>query len=51
VKEVVLKINKHKEDIDTWKEKLKKVNILTHKINKEEEEAANEEATEEGATE
>ena len=51
VKEVVHKINKHKEDIDTWKEKLKKVNILTHKINKEEEEAANEEATEEGATE
>lgn len=50
VKEVVLKINKHKEDIDTWKEKLKKVNILTHKINKEEE-TANEEATEEGATE
>lgn len=51
VKEVVLKINKHKEDIDTWKEKLKKVNILTHKINKEEEEATIEEATEEGATE
>ena len=51
VKEVVNKINKHKEDIDTWKEKLKKVNILTHKINKEEEEASNEETTEEEATE
>lgn len=51
VKEVVLKINRHKEDIDTWQEKLKKINILTHKINKEEEEASNEETTEEGATE
>lgn len=51
VKEVVLKINRHKEDIDTWQEKLKKINILTHKINKEEEEASNKETTEEGATE
>lgn len=48
VKEVVKKINKHKAEIDTWKEKLKKLNILTHKINKEEasEEAANESAEE-----
>ncbi|MEJ6545486.1 MAG: DUF349 domain-containing protein [Flavobacteriaceae bacterium] len=47
VKEVVQKINKHKSDIDTWKEKLKKVNILTHKINKEEEEASSKEVAEE----
>lgn len=39
VKDVVKKINNHKKDLDTWKEKLKKVNILTHKINKDEADA------------
>lgn len=48
VKDVVSKIEKHKNELDTWKEKLKKLNILTHKINKEEEEE--EESTEDTNT-
>ena len=48
VKDVISKIEKHKNEIDTWKEKLKKLNILTHKINKEEEEE--EESTEDTNT-
>jgi len=38
VKEVVKNIDKHKEALQTWKEKLKKLNILEHKLNKEAEE-------------
>jgi hypothetical protein len=46
VKDVVKKINNHKKDLDTWKEKLKKVNILTHKINKDEADAIEANTTE-----
>ncbi|MEC7264332.1 MAG: DUF349 domain-containing protein [Bacteroidota bacterium] len=35
VKEVVKNIDKQKEALQTWKEKLKKLNILEHKLNKE----------------
>ena len=38
VKEVIKNINKQKEALQTWKEKLKKLNILEHKLNKEAEE-------------
>ena len=38
VKEVVQKLNKQKEALQTWKEKMKNLNILEHKLNKESEE-------------
>ncbi|ADV50009.1 protein of unknown function DUF349 [Cellulophaga algicola DSM 14237] len=38
VKDVIKKINSHKEDLETWKEKLKKLNILKNNLNKEAEE-------------
>lgn len=38
VKEVVNKLDKQKEALQTWKEKMKKLNILEHKLNKESEE-------------
>ncbi|WP_437396785.1 DUF349 domain-containing protein [Flagellimonas lutimaris] len=45
VKEVINKLDKQKEALQTWKEKMKKLNILEHKLNKEieEEENSNEE--------
>ncbi len=47
VKEVIKNINKQKESLQTWKEKLKKLNILEHKLNKEAEEENDEDSTEE----
>ncbi len=47
VKEVINNINKQKESLQTWKEKLKKLNILEHKLNKEAEEENDEDSTEE----
>lgn len=47
VKEVINNINKQKESLQTWKEKLKKLNILEHKLNKEAEEENDEDNTEE----
>lgn len=45
VKEVVSKITKHRESLDTWKAKLKKLNIMENQLNKQvEEEAQTEEA-------
>ncbi len=41
VKEVVNKLDKQKEALQTWKEKMKKLNILEHKLNKETEEEEN----------
>ncbi|MBR9853040.1 MAG: DUF349 domain-containing protein [Algicola sp.] len=38
VKEVVQKLNKQKDALQTWKEKMKNLNILEHKLNKESEE-------------
>ncbi|MEW2921532.1 DUF349 domain-containing protein [Muricauda sp. ANG21] len=38
VKEVINNINKQKEALQTWKEKLKKLNILENKLNREAEE-------------
>ncbi|WP_158976086.1 DUF349 domain-containing protein [Cellulophaga sp. L1A9] len=38
VKDVIKKINGHKEDLATWKAKLKKLNILKNNLNKEVEE-------------
>ncbi len=38
VKQVVDNLNKQKDALQTWKEKLKKLNILEHKLNKEAEE-------------
>lgn len=38
VKEVINNINKQKETLQTWKEKLKKLNILENKLNREAEE-------------
>ncbi|NDV44456.1 DUF349 domain-containing protein [Flagellimonas sediminis] len=38
VKEVIKNIDRQKEALQTWKEKLKKLNILEHKLNKEAEE-------------
>ena len=43
VKEVVRNINNHKESLATWKEKLKKLNILENNLIREAEEAENEE--------
>jgi vacuolar-type H+-ATPase subunit I/STV1 len=37
VKEVVQKLNKQKDALQTWKEKMKNLNILEHKLNKESE--------------
>ncbi|MBO0322080.1 DUF349 domain-containing protein [Muricauda sp. CAU 1633] len=45
VKEVINNINKQKEALQTWKEKLKKLNILENKLNREAEE--DEDASEE----
>jgi vacuolar-type H+-ATPase subunit I/STV1 len=38
VKEVINNINKQKETLQTWKEKLKKLNILENRLNREAEE-------------
>ena len=43
VKEVIDNINKHKDSLETWKEKLKKLNILENKLNREAEEGSSEE--------
>ncbi|NAY90434.1 DUF349 domain-containing protein [Muricauda sp. JGD-17] len=43
VKEVVDNIDKHKSSLETWKEKLKKLNILENKLNKEAEDSSEEE--------
>ncbi|MBT8321935.1 MAG: DUF349 domain-containing protein [Eudoraea sp.] len=45
VKEVIQKINRQKEALDTWKGKLKKLNIMEHNLHREESDA--EEASEE----
>lgn len=47
VKEVINKLDKQKEALQTWKEKMKKLNILEHKLNKESEEEENESNEEE----
>ena len=47
VKEVVSNINKHKEALETWKAKLKKLNILEHNLNREEEKEDSESTEEE----
>ncbi|MBO6588815.1 MAG: DUF349 domain-containing protein [Muricauda sp.] len=47
VKEVVQKLNKQKEALQTWKEKMKNLNILEHKLNKESEEEETEGSEEE----
>jgi hypothetical protein len=47
VKEVIKNINNQKEALQTWKEKLKKLNILEHKLNKEAEEEEDENSNEE----
>jgi len=47
VKEVVNNLNKQKEALQTWKEKMKKLNILEHKLNKESEEEETESNEEE----
>ena len=36
VKDVIKKVNEHKEALATWKEKLKKLNIMENNLNKEE---------------
>jgi hypothetical protein len=46
VKEVVKKINGHKEELATWKAKLKKLNIFKHHLSKESEENDNKTANE-----
>ena len=48
VQEVVQNIERHKEALGTWKAKLKKLNILENKLNKEEE---TEDAADEGSSE
>ncbi len=47
VKEVINNLNKQKEALQTWKEKMKKLNILKHKLNKEIEEEENDSNEEE----
>src|SRR6056297_3666205 len=47
VKEVINKLDKQKEALQTWKEKMKKLNILEHKLNKENEEEENDSNEEE----
>ena len=47
VKEVINKLDKQKDALQTWKEKMKKLNILEHKLNKESEEEENESNEEE----
>ena len=42
VKEVINNLNKQKEALQTWKEKMKNLNILEHKLNKESEEEESE---------
>jgi hypothetical protein len=36
VKEVIQNIERHKDSLDTWKAKLKKLNIMEHSLNREE---------------
>ncbi|MEO0527185.1 MAG: DUF349 domain-containing protein [Bacteroidota bacterium] len=43
VQEVVKNINKHKEALETWKSKLKKLNIMENNLHKEAEQATSEE--------
>jgi len=45
--EVINNLNKQKEALQTWKEKMKNLNILEHKLNKESEEEENESSEEE----
>jgi len=45
VKDVLKNIETHKDALDTWNAKLKKLNILENKINREAEEAVTTEAT------
>ncbi|EAR00944.1 DUF349 domain-containing protein [Maribacter sp. HTCC2170] len=45
VKEVVKKVGKHKEALETWQAKLKKLNVLQHNILKEAEETSEKEKT------
>ena len=40
VKDVINNINRHKEALDTWKTKLKNLNIMENKLAREEEEQA-----------
>ncbi|WP_318311363.1 DUF349 domain-containing protein [Flagellimonas crocea] len=47
VKEVINNLNKQKEALQTWKEKMKNLNILEHKLNKESEEEETESNEEE----
>ncbi|MBU2996537.1 DUF349 domain-containing protein [Cellulophaga baltica] len=47
VKDVIKKINTHKEALETWKAKLKKLNILKNNLTKESEEEETEETSEE----
>ncbi|MFI8604458.1 DUF349 domain-containing protein [Cellulophaga baltica] len=51
VKDVIKKINAHKEDLATWKAKLKKLNILKNNLNKEEVEEENDGVDAENETE
>ncbi|WP_024480009.1 DUF349 domain-containing protein [Cellulophaga baltica] len=51
VKDVIKKINAHKEDLATWKAKLKKLNILKNNLNKEEVEEENDSVDAENDTE
>ncbi|MEH6680882.1 MAG: DUF349 domain-containing protein [Sediminicola sp.] len=48
VQEVIKNINNHKESLLTWKEKLKKLNILENNLNREAEEAEKEDGQETG---
>ena len=47
VKEVIKKINVHKEELSTWKAKLKKLNIFKHNLVKESEDSDDEDDTSE----
>ncbi|WP_350287493.1 DUF349 domain-containing protein [uncultured Croceitalea sp.] len=42
VKDVIKNINRHKDALETWQTKLKNLNIMEHKLNKEAAEAENE---------
>ncbi|MDX1363055.1 MAG: DUF349 domain-containing protein [Arenibacter latericius] len=47
VKDVIKNINKHKESLETWKAKLKKLNILANNLTKEAEESEEEQNSDE----
>ena len=42
---MVKKVNSHKEALETWKAKLKKLNVLQHNLHKEPEEIPEEKKT------